>query len=62
MENEIRDALGAMYREEADSEKTVRRITRNVSKEKLADFVVDAFNRGWISNFNLGLNDDGNAI
>jgi hypothetical protein len=34
----------------------------NVSKEALAEFIVDAFNRGWISSGNLGIDDDGNVI
>lgn len=58
----IRKAIAAMYRNEADAEKTIKAITSLVSKENLADFIVDVFNRGWITKFNLGIDDDGNVI
>ena len=38
------------------------RLKQRLYKEELAEFIVDAIERGWISNFNMGLNEDGHAI
>lgn len=58
----IQTAIAKMYRAEADPEQTAVTIAGLVCKESLAEFVVDAFNRGWISNSNLGIDDDGKVI
>lgn len=58
----VKQAIAGMYRTDYSRDETVRKLMRNVSKEALADFIVDAFNRGWISRFNLGIDDDGNVI
>lgn len=58
----IRDALGAIYKGKLNGEEASKIIGKFVNGYDMAEFIVDAFNRGWISNFNLGLNDDGNPI
>ena len=58
---DIRFAIAAMYRG-ASNEDTVTRITATVGKESLADFIVDVFNRGWITRENLGISEDGDVI
>lgn len=58
----VRDTLGAVYRGEMTAEQAEARIAANLTAEDLAEYVVDIFNRGWISRANLGLNDDGNTI
>jgi hypothetical protein len=58
----IKYALAGIYRSDYSNEETVRTLMSNVSKEALAEFIVDAFNRGWISSGNLGIDDDGNVI
>lgn len=40
----------------------VTKLQKIMSKEEMAEMLVDAFNRGWITNFNLGLNQDGEPI
>lgn len=57
----IRDTLGAMYRSEISTEQAEKAISK-VGAPALAEFIVDAKNRGWISNMNLGLDDDGEAM
>ncbi len=59
---EIKHAIAGMYRADHSRDEAVRKLMRKVSKEALADFIVDAFNRGWISRFNLGIDDHGNVI
>jgi hypothetical protein len=56
----IRDVIGRLYRGEIDSERAAVEIADVESVESLAEFIVDAHRRGWITNFNLGLNEDGN--
>ncbi|MDO8416525.1 MAG: hypothetical protein Q7S87_09970 [Agitococcus sp.] len=58
----IKAAISKMYRNEANSESTAVSIAGVVSKESLAEFIVDSFNRGWISKGNLGIDDDGKLI
>jgi len=58
----VQQNLSRMYRDHIDSDQAIRNITKNVSKEDLATFIVDAFDRGWISKFNLGLDDEGEII
>ena len=51
--------MGKNYRNEIDFEETIKILARDRSKHELAYFIVDAKKRGWISNFNLGLDDEG---
>ena len=57
----IQPAIAALYRNEIDSDEAEKMIAE-LSAEKLSEFIVDAFNRGWISRFNLGIDEDGNVI
>lgn len=59
---EIRDALSSMSKGDASSDQAENLIARNVAPKDMAEFIVDAFNRGWISRFNMGLNEDGDPI
>lgn len=58
----IQTIISAMYQRQTSSKQAVKKLQRTCSKEELADFIVDAFNRGWISKFNLGLDDEGKII
>jgi hypothetical protein len=51
-----------MYRGDTGELEAANGILRNVAKRSLVAFVLDAFNRGWISPFNLGIADDGRVI
>ena len=64
MENNyaIRDAIRRLYRGEIDRQTAEGFIARTYTSSELAEFIVDAHQRGWISNFNLGLNEEGNPI
>lgn len=55
-------AIAAMYRGEIDAEKAARDIAGQLSASDLAEYLVDAFSRTWISRFNLGIDEDGNVI
>lgn len=57
----IRDILALLYQNKISSEVAEKRLAR-LSESTLAEFIVDARNRGWITNFNLGLDDEGNVI
>jgi hypothetical protein len=58
----IRNAIAAMYRGDTGELEAANGILRSVAKRSLVAFVLDAFNRGWISPFNLGIADDGRMI
>ena len=58
----IRNAIAAMYRGDTGELEAANGILRSVAKRSLVAFVLDAFNRGWISPFNLGIADDGRVI
>lgn len=58
----IKAAISKMIRNEADSDSTAVTIAGLVCKESLAEFIVDSFNRGWISYENLGIDTDGKLI
>lgn len=55
----FRAILGAMYREEITEEEAQEHL-KNLGEDALAEFIIDAFDRNWITNFNLGLDEDGN--
>lgn len=58
----IRNAIAAMYRGDSGEQEAANDIQRRVAKRALVAFLLDAFNRGWISTFNLGIADDGRVI
>jgi hypothetical protein len=58
----IKTELSKLYKGEQSTIETENNIKHKVKKEMLAEFIVDAFERGWITRFNLGLDDDGNII
>ena len=58
MNNEIRDIIGAYYRKEITLEQAEAKLGQ-LGELTLAEFIMDAFNRGWITQFNVGL--DGNG-
>ena len=55
MTQKVSAAITQLYNGEATNEETVQKLMDSMSKEELAEFIVDAFNRGWISKWNLGL-------
>ena len=62
MSRTIADILGKNYRDEISNYETAKILARDWSKHELAAFIVDAKNRGWITNFNLGLDEEGYRI
>jgi hypothetical protein len=58
--NLVRHILGALYRGEMDGEHAVAEL-ENHPRES-AEWIVDAFNRQWVSNWNLGLNEEGEEL
>ena len=58
----IRNAIATMYRGDCGELEAANDIHRCVAKRALVAFLLDAFNRGWISPFNLGIADDGRVI
>lgn len=57
----IRDELAALYRGEKSREEVESTIA-SLPTADLASFIVDARERGWISLWNLGLDEDGKVI
>ena len=58
----IRNAIAGMYRGDSGEQEAANDIQRRVAKRVVVAFLLDAFNRGWISTFNLGIADDGRVI
>lgn len=58
----IEKILGELYRGEIASEHAVEKLCQKASEEALAEFIVNAFNRGWVTPFNVGLNEKGRKI
>jgi hypothetical protein len=58
----IRNAIAGMYRGDSGEQEAANDIQRRVAKRVVVAFLVDAFIRGWISTFNLGIADDGRVI
>ena len=52
----IRHVLSRLYDSEIENDQAIGELTEMLSPEALAEFIVDAFNRGWITPFNLGFN------
>lgn len=57
--DEIRGILAAQYRGEINQDEAERQIVVACSPPEMAEFIVEAKNRGWVSNFNLGLDENG---
>lgn len=62
MSDLIKNTLSALYKSEISSEQAVKELEENLSADETAEYLVDAFNRGWISPFNVGLDSDGNVV
>lgn len=58
----IRQALASMYKGDITSEQAEKLIESRIPVNELAEFVVDVFNRGWVTKENLGINEDGDLI
>lgn len=59
---QIQSIMAAMYRGEITSEEAAAKLAKAMTVEQLAEAYIDAFNRGWISRFNLGIDEDGKVI
>lgn len=58
----VQKQLASLYRGEIEEAAAIRRPVGTAGKNDLADFIVDTFNRGWITHGNMGIDDDGNVI
>lgn len=47
---------------EIDSSYAAVELEEQLTPGQMADLLVDAFQRGWITPFNVGLNDDGDPV
>jgi len=59
---EIAKTLGKRYRNEITDLEAEALLADSLTKRDLAEFIVEAYQRGWITNFNLGLNENGEKI
>lgn len=57
----IKEIFSALHKGEIDAEEAKERLMRLPSYD-LADYLVESFNMGWITPFNVGLDEDGNII
>lgn len=55
----IKDIIGRLWRGVITPEQAEVEMTEKVPAATLAEFIIDAHQRGWISNSNIGLNADG---
>lgn len=58
----FRNVKHRLYNSKITSEQASSSLSRTCTRQELAEFIVDAFDRGWISNFNVGLDSDGDPI
>lgn len=58
---EIQHTVSLFYQEQITEDQAIKRLAQ-LSQKELAEFILDAFNRGWITKFNLGLNEDGKIV
>ena len=58
----IRTIIAKQYKGEIPMNEAYKELANSVTREQLAEFVVDSFNRGWITRFNLGIDEDGNLM
>jgi len=58
----MREILSDLAKNRVSNEGAKKRLQKAYSKAELAEFIVDAYQRDWITNFNIGLNEDGNII
>lgn len=61
-QDRIQQIIGAMYRDEISTDEAQTRLAQGWVKEELVVYILEAFNRQWITLFNLGLNDDGHVV
>ena len=62
MDLKMREILSDLATNKVRNERAEKRLVNEYSKAELAQFIVDAFQKDWITNFNMGLNEDGNII
>lgn len=62
MSQKIKQTFSSLYKGKTNSEKAASQLKRNCTKEELAEYLVDAFDRGWITRFNIGLDSEGNIV
>ena len=62
MDLKMREILSDLATNKVSNERAEKRLVNEYSKAELAQFIVDAFQKDWITNFNMGLNEDGNII
>lgn len=60
MSTQIQQILSSLFKSEITSEQAASELQAHCSPEEVAEYLIDAFNRGWITPFNVGLDSDGN--
>ncbi len=58
----ITEEIATFYRQDQTEDEAVSNLVRRLSTKDMAGFIVEAFNRGWITRRNLGIDDEGNII
>ena len=58
----MREILGSLYQDKITEETAAEQLAAKYSREQLATFIVDAYQQGWITNQNLGLDDAGDVV
>lgn len=57
----IRESCSKVYNSKLSPKDAVQAIAK-YSQQELAEFILEAFEHGWISNWHLGLSEDGEVI
>lgn len=58
----IKEVCAKLYLSQINDDEAEKILLETMTAEQMAEFIVEAINRGWISRFNLGVDDDGEII
>lgn len=54
--------MSRLSKDKICSSEATASLSRVCTREELAEFIVEAFDRGWVTNFNVGLDSEGDPI
>lgn len=58
----IQEVKAALHRGEMSPEAAINKLVDEMASDNLAHFIVTAFDKGWVTNYNLGLNHEGKPL
>lgn len=61
-QKQLKQILSDLAKNKVSNEGAQNRIAKLLTRQELGEYLVDAFQRDWITNFNVGLSEDGDVI